>query len=128
MAFPQQPNCLSCNKPLKGRADKKFCDDYCRNAYNNQLKAKEGQAFYIRTINRTLLKNRKILGSLLPETEETAKTTKERLSQLGFSFTYITHFYTTRTGRLYYYCYDYGYLPLDNDWLLLVKNKSLKSE
>jgi predicted nucleic acid-binding Zn ribbon protein len=31
--------CLTCNKPLKGRTDKKFCDDYCRNNYNNQLKS-----------------------------------------------------------------------------------------
>ena len=25
--------CLTCNKPVKGRTDKKFCDDYCRNNY-----------------------------------------------------------------------------------------------
>jgi hypothetical protein len=23
--------CLACGKQLKGRIDKKFCDDYCRN-------------------------------------------------------------------------------------------------
>ena len=33
--------CLACGKPLKGRIDKKFCDDYCRNNYNNQQKAKD---------------------------------------------------------------------------------------
>jgi hypothetical protein len=27
--------CLFCEKPVKGRSDKKFCDDYCRAAYNN---------------------------------------------------------------------------------------------
>ena len=28
--------CLSCSKPVKGRTDKKFCDDYCRNSYHNR--------------------------------------------------------------------------------------------
>jgi len=29
--------CLECGEPLIGRSDKKFCDDQCRNAYNNKL-------------------------------------------------------------------------------------------
>jgi predicted nucleic acid-binding Zn ribbon protein len=27
--------CLDCGKPVKGRADQKFCKDLCRNSYNN---------------------------------------------------------------------------------------------
>ncbi|HEY6504385.1 MAG TPA: hypothetical protein VIZ28_10460 [Chitinophagaceae bacterium] len=114
-------NCLACDKPLKGRADKKFCDDYCRNAYNNQLKSIGNNN--IRNINNTLSKNRRILESLLPETEETAKANKEKLQRLGFNFKYITHTYVTKTGKTYLYCYEYGYLPLDNDWFLIVKRK-----
>ncbi len=124
MALPlQQQKCLSCSKPLKGRIDKKFCDDYCRNSYNNQLKSTGAQGTIVRQINRTLLKNRNILASFLSPTEETAKTNKERLLQQGFSFSYLTHQYTTRTGKVYSYCYDYGYLALENDWFLLVKSK-----
>jgi hypothetical protein len=41
--------CLACDKPLKGRTDKKFCDDYCRNNYNNQLKAAKNNV--VRNIN-----------------------------------------------------------------------------
>jgi hypothetical protein len=114
-------NCLACDKPLKGRADKKFCDDYCRNAYNNQLKSFSNNN--IRNINNTLTKNRRILESLLPETEETAKANKEKLQRLGFNFKYITHTYITKTGKTYLYCYEYGYLPLENDWYLIVKRK-----
>jgi len=115
--------CLACGKPLKGRSDKKFCDDYCRNNYNNQQKAKGNYSSYVRNINNTLLKNRKILESILPENEETAKANKEKLQRLGFSFKFLTHSYTTKTGKTYFYCYDYGYLPLDNDWYLIVKRK-----
>ena len=114
-------NCLSCDKPLKGRSDKKFCDDYCRAAYNNELKSITNNQ--MRNVNNALSKNRRILEELLPEGEETAKTTKEKLTQKGFLFKYVTHLYTTKTGKTYYYCYDHGYLPLDNDWYLVVRRK-----
>ncbi len=115
--------CLACGKNLKGRVDKKFCDDYCRNNYNNQLKAKSSHSNYVRNINNTLLKNRKILEAILPNSEETAKANKDKLQRLGFHFKYITHTYSTKNGKTYFYCYDYGYLPLENDWYLIVKKK-----
>ena len=108
---------------MKGRVDKKFCDDYCRNNYNNQLKAKSSHSNYVRNINNTLLKNRKILEAILPNSEETAKANKDKLQRLGFHFKYITHTYGTKNGKTYFYCYDYGYLPLENDWYLIVKKK-----
>lgn len=113
--------CLACDKPLKGRSDKKFCDDYCRNNYNNQLKSITNNQ--VRNINNALGKNRRIMEELLPSGEEMAKTTKEKLLQRGFLFKYVTHLYTTKSGKTYYYCYDYGYLPLENDWYLIVRRK-----
>jgi hypothetical protein len=117
----EEKRCLACDKPLKGRSDKKFCDDYCRSAYNNELKSAINNQ--MRNINNALGKNRRILEELLPENEETAKTTKEKLLQKGFLFKYVTHLYTTKSGKIYHYCYDYGYLPLDNDWFLIVRKK-----
>ena len=113
--------CLSCNKPVKGRTDKKFCDDYCRNNYNNQLKADSSNL--VRNINNALGKNRRILDSLLVSGEEMAKTTKDKLLQKGFHFKYITHIYTNKKGNTYFFCYDLGYLPLENDWYLIVRRK-----
>jgi len=123
MTVSEAKTCLTCSKPLKGRSDKKFCDDYCRNNYNNQQKAKGNYSSYVRNINNTLLRNRKVLESILPGTEETAKANREKLQRLGFNFKYLTHTYLTKTGKTYFYCYDYGYLPLDNDWYLIVKRK-----
>jgi hypothetical protein len=114
-------NCLECGKSLKGRVDKKFCDDYCRNSYNNKLKLADSGV--VRLINNVLAKNRRILQSLLPEDKETNKTTRDNLLLKGFSFKYLTHIYTTKTGKAYYYCYEYGYLPIDNDWFLIVRKK-----
>ncbi len=111
--------CLQCEKVLKGRSDKKFCDDYCRAAYNNDLKSAANN--YVRNINNALGKNRRILQTLLPETEQMKKTTRDKLLELGFQFKYGTHNYTNQKGNVYFFCYEYGYLPLENDWFLIVK-------
>lgn len=113
--------CLTCDKPVKGRTDKKFCDDYCRNNFNNQLNA--GSTNQVRNINNALSKNRRILESSLAAGEETSKTTKDKLLQKGFQFKYMTHVYNNKKGNTYFFCYDLGYLPLENDWFLIVKRK-----
>ena len=112
-------NCTHCEKILKGRSDKKFCDDYCRAAYNNDLKGPANNL--VRNINNALGKNRRILQTYLKEETEMCKTTKDKLLEKGFQFKYITHTYLNKKGNTYYFCYDLGYLPLDNDWFLLVK-------
>jgi hypothetical protein len=114
-------NCLYCDKPVKGRSDKKFCNDYCRAAYNNQLNSAANN--FIRNVNNALGKNRRILESLLAEGEATAKTNKDKLVEKGFQFKYHTHLYSTKKGDTYFYCYEYGYLPLENDWYLIVKDR-----
>jgi predicted nucleic acid-binding Zn ribbon protein len=110
--------CLSCGKAVHGRADKKFCNDYCRNAYNNNLKSPASTV--VRNINNILLKNRRVLEAVLGE-EDMQKVTKEKLLQQGFQFKYLTHTYTNKKGNVYTFCYEYGYLPLEHDWFLVVK-------
>jgi hypothetical protein len=116
-------NCLDCGEPLKGRIDKKFCDDYCRNRYNNLQKVKSTHNKVVRTINNFLLRNRRILENLLPPGEYKMKANRDLLQQEGFHFKYITHSSTNKVGKTCFYCYDYGYMPLDNDWFLLVRRK-----
>ena len=117
----RQKLCLACKRVIKGRIDKKFCDDSCRNNYNNSLKSADVNL--VRNINNALAKNRRILETFLSEGDEMAKTTKDRLLQKGFQFKYITHTYSNKKGNVYFFCYDVGYLPLDHDWYLLVKRK-----
>ncbi|MEQ8530573.1 MAG: hypothetical protein RIB86_01895 [Imperialibacter sp.] len=116
-----EKTCLACGKPLQGRIDKKFCDDYCRNTYNNQTKSASNNL--VRNINNALKKNRNLLEAIVPEGEVMAKVHRDKLTQGGFQFRYMTHNYTNRKGNIYYYCYDYGYLPLENDWFLVVKGR-----
>ncbi len=117
----QARNCLSCDKPLKGRSDKKFCDDYCRNNFNNHLKGEEGPL--VRSINKILRKNRKLLEALIQPDERTAKSLKGILIERGFDFRYFTNLFTNKKGFTYFFCYEYGYLLLEGEWVLIVKLK-----
>lgn len=118
-------HCLNCGKAIKGRADKKFCDDSCRNTYNNQVKTETGTVTIVRNINNYLGKNRRILKHFLPDSEEMTKVHHDRLVLEGFQFKFHTHSYTNKKGQVYFFCYEYGYLPLDNGWYLLVRRDEL---
>jgi hypothetical protein len=113
--------CLECGKPVLGRVDKKFCNDWCRNNYNNKLKADTGTV--VKTINAILQKNRKILEAFVPQDVETAKASKQKLLDKGFNFNYYTNIYKTKKGTEYYFCYDYGYLVMEHDYYFIVKRK-----
>ena len=43
--------CLECGDKVVGRIDKKFCSDYCRNAFNNKVD-KESKNLIRNTNNR----------------------------------------------------------------------------
>ena len=110
--------CRYCNKALKGRSDKEFCDDSCRNAFNNEVKKEEHKE--IRSVDLTLKKNRRILKDLLAS-NKTRTVTEKQLLVKGFQFKYHTHFFKTRSGDEYCFCYDYGYLLRKEDKYMIVK-------
>ncbi len=115
-----KPTCLECGETFVGRADKKFCSDYCRNTYNNKIN-KDTKNF-IRNTNNKLRKNWRILEELNPKEKCTVPKTK--LENKGFDFGLITSIYTTKAGDVYYFCYNQGYKVLENDYYLLVKNQN----
>ena len=110
--------CPECGEKIIGRADKKFCSDECRNNFNNRQNSDVVNV--IRNTNNALRKNRRIMEELAPEGK--AKVHKDKLNQKGFNFNYFTNLYKTQKGSVYYYCYDYGYLPLEHDFYLIVCN------
>jgi len=109
--------CLECNEPFEGRVDKKFCSDQCRNTYNNRLRG--ASTNLMRNINGILSRNRRILQALNPTGK--TKVSKSKLVASGFNFHYFTQVYTTKGGNEYHFCYDQGYLELENgDYTLVV--------
>ncbi len=109
--------CLECGEKVIGRIDKKFCSDYCRNAFNNKVN-KESKNL-IRNTNNRLRKNYKILCEL--NSTGKTKVTRRKLFDKGFDFKFITSRYVTKKNSVYFYVYDQGYLELDNELFLLVK-------
>lgn len=113
------PKCLNCNDKISGRADKKFCSDYCRTSHHNRMNSDANN--FMRNINNTLRKNRRILLSFNPN--QTSKVTKTELLDEGFKFSYYTNEYKTRAGKVYKFCYDQGYLDIGRGKFALVKRK-----
>ncbi len=72
----------------------------------------------MRNINNILRKNRRILAQFNPDGK--GKVHKTTLIEEGFKFNYHTNIYTTQSGKTYFFCYEYGYLPMKNEYLTLV--------
>lgn len=116
--------CPTCGDSLRGRADKRFCNDYCRNTYHNGVKARLPSP--VRSINSHLTKNRKILDELFEQAgpdQRQLRVSKLKLAELGFQFAFYTHIRETTNGPAYTFCYDYGYKSVAKDMILVVKSR-----
>ncbi len=110
--------CAHCGGVLSGRVDKKFCSDQCRATASNSKKLEDAGEQLMRNINAALRKNRLLLRQASPEGKTTVR--RQVLELAGFDFRYITHLYRTQKGNTYHFCYDYGYLLLLEEKVLLV--------
>lgn len=113
-------NCLECGEKIIGRSDKKFCNDACRNAYNN--KQNKDSTNLMRNINNKLRKNYRILVET--NIDGKTKAAKSKLESLGFDFDYFTNLKVYKNGSEYKFIYDYGYKLLEDDFVLIVKNQA----
>lgn len=108
--------CLECTAEFHGRADKRFCSTECRTTYYNRQNS--DRTNFMRNVNNILRKNRRILQKYNPDGK--SKVHKSKLADAGFKFNYFTNIYQTRAGKTYYFCYEQGYLPIEQDWYALV--------
>lgn len=113
--------CIHCGKPLHGRIDKKFCNDQCRNSFNNS-KSRESNNL-VRNITAALRRNRKIINDLLAN-KTSCNVSRSLLVMMGFDFEYVTHSGATKDGKIVNYCYDYGYLVTTGSEIKLFKPKN----
>ena len=110
--------CLDCGDTLRGRADKKFCSDQCRNNYNNRLNRDSNN--FVRNVHGLLRKNRRILADLYNEGKTTIH--KDALYALGYNFSFFTHIIESNDGNKYHYCYEYGFREKSDDFIELRQN------
>ncbi|MEX1001444.1 MAG: hypothetical protein WDZ35_04955 [Crocinitomicaceae bacterium] len=115
--------CEHCEAELFGRRDKKYCSDYCRSAAHNE--ENRDYSNYMRRVNNILRKNRKILSKHNPNGK--AKVDGAVLMEEGYNFAYFTNIYETKKGGKYYFCYDQGYIKLeDGKYALVVRQSYVK--
>jgi hypothetical protein len=112
--------CQECAEALHGRIDQKFCSDYCRNTFNNRLNSDVN--VQVRRINSILRKNRRILSEFNPKGKVTLDGIV--LAEAGFNFHYYTNVFKTKRGTQYYFCYDQGYVRVENDQFVLVQKQA----
>lgn len=112
-----EQNCLQCGEKLTGRTDKKFCDDYCRNSFNNRRTRIKNPS--ISLVNYYLKRNRTILEVLF-KTHPNSFIPLRLLSDHGFNFCFFTHEENLRTC-VRKYCYDYGYERVNETNVNLVR-------
>ena len=110
--------CLSCGKKLTGRPDKKFCSGTCRSRYfyavNAEFNAHKSK------VHEILRRNRDILAELNPSGK--CVVDKPILVEKKFNFNFFTSVYRTKSGHVYWFCYDYGFRKLSkSDKYQLVK-------
>ncbi|MBS1581749.1 MAG: hypothetical protein JST66_06055 [Bacteroidetes bacterium] len=109
--------CPECGDPIKGRTDKKFCSDACRNIYH--YRSNNAPINYVRNVVNTLKRNRRILSELNPEGK--TKVHRSKLIEKGYDFMYHTNIYRTKAGNVYVFCFEHGYLELSENWYALVR-------
>jgi len=99
--------CLECDKLLEGRADKQYCDPYCKSAYHYKKSQSETPKFYIK-VQQQLKNNRKILKNYNKAGKATVRA--KTLIDAGFNPKYFTHYWKNNKGDIYLFVYEYGFL------------------
>ncbi|SFA41048.1 hypothetical protein SAMN04488511_102228 [Pedobacter suwonensis] len=115
-----------CENTYEGRSDKVFCSDQCRNhARRDQLKTEKwnAPAFYLK-ITEIVKTNHKILKLQYDEKGENKVISNFLLRDCGFNFEFHTRILHTSKG-IYRFCFDYGWLELENGKILIVKNEKM---
>jgi hypothetical protein len=109
--------CLQCKSELKGRSDKKFCDSYCKSAYQYQQAKEQPERFYNKVDNQ-LKRNRKILKEYNKGGKVTVRA--EILLEKGFNPNFFTHYWKNKERKVYLFCYEYGFLSHNNKYTLVI--------
>jgi len=109
--------CKNCDHVVHGRSDKQFCNDFCRNAFNNKLNAASNNL--VRNIDHILHKNRRILQQLWNRKPPTCRITEKEILRTGFDFSYFTQAWKSDDGKEHFSCYEYGYHREKDDLFII---------
>lgn len=107
--------CRFCGSRLKGRIDKKFCNDSCRTMYHNHQSV---APMHVREINQVLMQNRRIILDLLGE-NKLIKIRRNELIAQGFNPRFFTETRLQSDSSVIHYCYESGFMEIGSSSFLL---------
>ncbi len=105
--------CPVCDNEIKGRAGKIFCSSKCKSIDQYEKRQVE-DAFFIQ-VDKQLKVNRKVLKKYNRSGFSTLR--KEQLEKEGFDSNFFTHYWRNNKGQVYLFCYDYGFLEVEQKGL-----------
>jgi hypothetical protein len=112
--------CQFCQTEIKGRADKKFCDNYCRSSFSN--KSHKDANRLLRVTNSILKKNRIILEKLYLSKQGIENSFQSiKFLEMGYNFKFQTHWKEIESGKICVCCYDYGYVQDSRGQLAIIR-------
>lgn len=112
--------CAFCQKPVRGRSDKRFCNDQCRNSLNSLKNAPANAT--IRSITNVLKKNRRVLEQL-SGSGNTAPIPKREMVNRGFQLEYCTQYIPQASGNPVICCFDFAYQVTANGKCRIINPK-----
>ncbi|MEM5540331.1 MULTISPECIES: hypothetical protein [unclassified Olleya] len=99
--------CLSCNKEVSGRSDKKFCDAYCKSSFHYNKMIEDTPKFYSR-VDKQLKLNRRILKIYNKAGKVTVRSNV--VLDLGFDPNFFTHYWKNNKDEVYLFVYEFGFM------------------
>jgi len=103
-----QKNCINCQEKLTGRSDKKFCNEACKNEFNNKASAIRNRAAGT-GLYASISKNREVLAGLYAN--GIREINARDLECFGFNFKSITGVEVPGDGNLKLVCNEFNLVP-----------------
>lgn len=115
--------CTTCNKPISGRLEKRFCDIKCKNEYHESVrKLLEDLPSYA---NKRIKKNYTILEGIFGYDTKSIRIHQNDLFKHGFDLTQFTKVISRRNRRVYE-LFEYKIFALGNGVFEISRSRSRK--
>ena len=113
--------CLNCGLPVFGRADKKYCDDHCRNDFHNRQAVTN--SLLTRSSRRNLLRYYEIVSVVVEA--GISEIAKDELLVYGFASKSVTELELREDGTMIYGIYDIHYFEKGNRMIEVYRKSDL---
>jgi hypothetical protein len=116
--------CINCGLPVFGRADKKYCDDHCRNDFHNSQSVTNSKL--MRPSHKKLRRNYEILSGVVDA--GVCEIAKDELLVYGFNIKAMTELDLREDGTMLYGIYDIQYFEKANRMIEVYRKSDLSPQ